>query len=69
MQKPRSSHLLTTYTASSDTMAPLSTIALSVQGVLMTAVGLFALLDPEGFAAGTSNRIEGKPTQLLHSLR
>lgn len=49
-------------------MAHVSTIVLSVQGVLMTGVGLFAFLDPEGFVAGTSDRIEGKPTQLLHSL-
>ena len=68
-QKPQVSHLITTYTASPDTMVQLSTIVLSVQGVLMTAVGLFALLDPESFVAGTSDHIEGKPTQLLHSLR
>lgn len=50
-------------------MAQISTVALSVQGMLMTGVGLFALLDPESFVAGTNDHIEGKPTQLLHSLR
>lgn len=35
----------------------------------MTGVGLLALLKPEDFLAGTSDKITGRPTQLLHSIR
>ena len=35
----------------------------------MVAVGVFSLLQPEAFVAGTGDELEGKPTQLVHSMR
>ena len=47
----------------------LSTILLAVQGLLLVGTGIFTLLDPDGFVAGTGDIIAGQPTQLLHSIR
>jgi hypothetical protein len=41
---------------------------LYTQAVLLAGVGLFAIIAPEDFLAGTSDKIAGKPTQLLHSI-
>ena len=47
----------------------ISAAALYIQGALLFAIGMFILVAPEEFLAGTGDLIEGKPVQLLHSMR
>lgn len=42
---------------------------LYIQGALMIGVGIYSLLDPDGFVAGTGDAITGRPSQIIHSIR